>query len=245
MTDNSPADRTKPVTLVVIGGTSGIGLRTAQLAAADGVRVIVGGRDRQRLDAALATLPASASGRAVDATSRASLRAFFAAIPSVDMLFTPGTCYTVSPFETEDEAAAHSPFDGKFWPQYWAVHAALPVLSANASVLLMSGAASARPIKGGATYAAANAAIEGLARGLATDLAPRRVNAIAPGTTDSALWQARPAELRETAYAHYRAVTLLGAVAAVEDVAQAAWFALTNRFTTGNTLYVDGGYALR
>ena len=81
------------------------------------------------------------------------------------MLFTPGTNYTVTPFAQATEEQARSPFEGKFWPQYWAVHAALPKLAQDASVLLMSGAASARPVKGGAAYAAANAAIEGLARG--------------------------------------------------------------------------------
>ena len=232
-------------TLVVIGGSSGIGLRTAQVAAAQGARVIIGGRDRRRLDEALKTLPQNAIARQVDAFSSTSLTAFFDDLPVVDMLFTPGANYTVTPFAQATEEQARSPFEGKFWPQYWAVHAALPKLAQDASVLLMSGAASARPVKGGAAYAAANAAIEGLARGLATELAPRRVNAIAPGTIDSDLWQARPAELREAAFAQYRASTLLQAVGQVDDVANAAWMLLSNRYTTGTTFFVDGGYVLR
>src|SRR5262249_19832416 len=123
MTGHHAVLPTPRATLVVIGGTSGIGLRTAQLAAAEGVEVIVAGRDRRRLDAALATLPAGARGKVVDTASRDSLRTFFDDIARVDMLFTPGTSYTVSPFETDDPAAAHRPFDGKFWAQYRAVHA--------------------------------------------------------------------------------------------------------------------------
>ncbi|ALM86744.1 short-chain dehydrogenase [Bordetella sp. N] len=235
----------KEKTLVVIGGSSGIGLRTAQLAAARGIAVVIGGRDANRLDAALRTLPASARGTTVDATSSRSLQAFFQDLSQVDMLFTPGTSYAVGGFADSDEALARSPFEGKFWPQYWAAHAALEKLAPDASILLMAGAASARPIKGGAGYAAANAAIEGLARGLATELAPRRVNALSPGTVDSELWRGRPQALREQAYAHYRGATLLGQVAHVDDIAQAALFLLTNGFMTGSTLFADGGYALR
>ena len=108
-------------TLVVIGGSSGIGLRTAQVAAAQGAQVIIGGRDRQRLDEALKTLPQNAIARQVDAFSSTSLAAFLN-LPVVDMLFTPGTNYTVTPSPRRPEEQARSPFEGKFWPQYRAVH---------------------------------------------------------------------------------------------------------------------------
>ena len=97
----------------------GIGLRTAQVAAAQGAQVIIGGRDRQRLDEALKTLPQNAIARQVDAFSSTSLAAFFEDLPVVDMLFTPGTNYTVTPFAQATEEQARSPFEGKFWPQYW------------------------------------------------------------------------------------------------------------------------------
>ena len=150
-------------TLVVIGGSSGIGLRTAQVATAQGAQVI-GGRDRQRLDEALKTLPQNAIARQVDAFSSTSLAAFFEDLPVVDMLFTPGTNYTVtpSPRRPRNRRAARSRASSG---RSTGPCTALPRLAPDASVLLMSGAASARPVKGGAAYAAANAAIEGLARG--------------------------------------------------------------------------------
>ena len=141
------------------------------------------------------------------------------------MLFTPGTNYTVTPFAQATEEQARSPFEGKFWPQYWAVHAALPKLAQDASVLLMSGAA-ARPSGRRRRLRRRQRRHRGTGQGLATELAPRRVNAIAPGTIDSDLWQARPAELREAAFAQYRASTLLQAVGQVDDVANAAWMLL-------------------
>ena len=124
------------------------------------------------------------------------------------------------------------------------MHAALPKLAQDASVLLMSGAASASR-QGRRRLRRRQRRHRGTGQGLATELAPRRVNAIAPGTIDSDLWQARPAELREAAFAQYRASTLLQAVGQVDDVANAAWMLLSNRYTTGTTFFVDGGYVLR
>jgi NAD(P)-dependent dehydrogenase (short-subunit alcohol dehydrogenase family) len=232
-------------TLVVIGGSSGIGLRAARQAALEGADVIIGGRDRQRLDAALAQIGHGARGGCVDAGSPAALDAFFANVPRIDLLFTPGSSYRIGDFASTDQTLVDSPFAGKFWPQYWAVQRALPRLTQDAAIVLVSGAASARPLRGAPAYAACNAAIEGLARALATELAPRRVNAIAPGTLDGDLWQRRDAAVREAAFAHYADATLLGRVGHVEDAADAALFLLGNRYTTGTTLFVDGGYALR
>ncbi|MDV9043274.1 SDR family oxidoreductase [Stenotrophomonas sp. RAC2] len=232
-------------TLVIIGGSSGIGLRAARRAAAQGAHVVIGGRDPQRLQRALQEIGHDARALQVDATSAEALRAFFAGIGTVDALFTPGASYQVGPFAAEDTALAHSPFDGKFWPQYQAVHAALPYLAAEASIVLVAGAAGARPVNGAAAYAACNSAIEGLGRALATELAPRRVNVISPGTLDGELWQGRPAPVREAAFAHYADVTLLRRVASVEDAADAALFLLGNPAMTGSTLYPDSGYVLR
>ncbi|WP_423163138.1 SDR family oxidoreductase [Stenotrophomonas maltophilia] len=232
-------------TLAIIGGSSGIGLRAASRAAAQGAQVIIGGRDPQRLQQALLKVGHGARAIPVDGTSRDSLQAFFAGTGMIDALFTPGASYQVGSFVADNAALAYSPFDGKFWPQYWAVHAALPYLEADASIVLVAGAAGARPANGAAAYAACNSAIEGLGRALATELAPRRVNVISPGTLDGELWQGRPAALREAAFAHYADVTLLRRVSTVEDAADAALFLLGNPAMTGSTLFPDGGYVLR
>ena len=84
-----------------------------------------------------------------------------------------------------------------------------------------------------------------LGQGLATELAPRRVNAIAPGTIDSDLWQARPPSCARPPSPSTAPASLLQAVGQVDDVANAAWMLLSNRYTTGTTLFVDGGYVLR
>ncbi|MBB4864915.1 NAD(P)-dependent dehydrogenase (short-subunit alcohol dehydrogenase family) [Pseudomonas nitritireducens] len=232
-------------TLVIIGGTSGIGLRAARLALQRGARVVLGARDEARLASVVESLGPRAEGYPVDNTDRRSLGEFFARLERIDGLFTPAASYQVADFNEQDEEKVRSAFERKFWPQYWAVQAALPVLAPDAGIVLVGGAAGARPVPGAASYAACNSAIEGLARALAVDLAPRRVNVIAPGTLDGELWQSRDAHLRESAFAHYAQATLLKRVGTVEDAADAALFLLGNPYMSGATLSPDGGYTLR
>lgn len=228
----------------IIGGTSGIGLALARQLVGRGDRVVLGGRSPDRLAAALADLGDHATVWPVDIQDRASLASFFARSPALTGLFTPAATYRTGSFRDGDTQTSEALFEAKFWGQYWAVHAALPVLLPAAGVVLMSGAASARPI-GAPAYAACNAALEGLARGLAVELAPIRVNCLSPGTTDSELWRNRPAAQREAAYAQWARMTLLQRPATVAEQAHAALFLLDNGHMTGSTLYCDGGYAMR
>ncbi|MFD0236058.1 SDR family oxidoreductase [Streptomyces decoyicus] len=122
---------------------------------------------------------------------------------------------------------------------------AVPKLSEDGSVVLMSGAAGARPPAAAPAYAACNAAIEGLGRGLAVELAPVRVNVVSPGTIDGNLWAHRAEEDREAAFAQYRRDTILRRPGTEDEIAQSVLFLFTNGFTTGATLYPDGGYTLR
>ena len=228
----------------IIGGTSGIGFALAQKLVARGERVLIGGRSEQKLAQALERLGSQASGRVVDITDRASLRTFFNGTEALSGLFTPAASYATGDFRDGDSATSEGLFQAKFWAQYWAVYEALPHLSENASVVLMSGAASARPI-GAPAYAACNAALEGLARGLAVELRPVRVNCLSPGTTDSELWRNREAAQRDAAYDYWNSVTLVQRPGTVDEQADAALFLLENKNMTGSTLYCDGGYTLK
>ena len=187
-------------TVVLIGGGTGIGLRVAQLAVDAGAQVVLGGRTASKLEAAAAQLGEAAHWFTVDTSDDDSVKEFFTNIPSVDALFTTAADYQVGSFREQSVEEAASPFTSKFWGQYRVVHAALDKLTPTASVVLMSGAASVRPPAAAAAYVAANAAIEGLGRGLAVELSPIRVNTVAPGTIDGHLWAQRPAEVREAAF---------------------------------------------
>lgn len=231
-------------TYAIIGGTSGIGFALARKLVGRGDHVVVGGRSAERLEQVLGKLGARACGKTVDITDRQSLAAFFSGTSALSGLFTPAATYKTAAFSDGDLESSEGLFKAKFWGQYWAVHAALPYLTADAGVVLMSGAASARPL-GAPAYAACNSAIEGLARGLAFELRPIRVNCLSPGTTDSDLWRNRPDSVREPAYQAWQSLCLVGRPASSEEQADAALFLLDNGNMTGSTLFCDGGYTFR
>lgn len=241
----SPSNDLTGRTVVLIGGGSGIGREVARMVVARGGAVLLGGRDGRRLEAAATELGPAASYGEVDTSVDESVTAFFSGVDRVDAIFTTAATYRVGSLADLSLEDAASPMESKFWGQYRVIKAALPLLAADASIVLMSGAASARPAGAAPAYVAANAAIEGLARGLAVELAPIRVNAIAPGTIDGHLWANRPAEDREAAFSQYEEASLLRRTGTESEIAQAVLHLITNGFTTGSTLYVDGGYTLR
>ena len=104
---------------------------------------------------------------------------------------------------------------------------------------------SQRPPAGVATVSAINGAIESLARGLAVELAPIRVNAVSPGIIDTPIFSGMPAAQKEALFKGFADVAPVRRVGRPEEVAQTVLYLMTNTFTTGSTLYVDGGYLLR
>lgn len=228
----------------IIGGSSGIGFALAQALVGRGDRVLIGARSPERLQASVEQLGSGAIGRLVDTTDRASIANFFAAGEQFSGLFISAASYRTGSFRDGDPETSEALFAAKFWSQHWTVFEALPYLRTDAGIVLMSGAASTRPI-GAPAYAACNAAVEGLARGLAIELAPIRVNCLSPGTTDSELWRDRPEEQRESAYELWRQLCVVQRPAHVEEQAHAALFLLDNGNMTGSTLFCDGGYTFR
>jgi NAD(P)-dependent dehydrogenase (short-subunit alcohol dehydrogenase family) len=232
-------------TVAVIGGTSGIGLRVAEIAISLGASVIVGGRDAERLAKVVERLGPCARGAPIDNLDQVSIRAFFETAGVIDHLFTPGASYARGRIDEASDDVAESSFKSKFWGQYYAVKHALPYLAKDGSITLMAGAYSVRPAANGAAYGACNAAIEGLGRSLAVELAPIRVNVTSPGTIDSDLWRRQPTDVRDASFSSYSDVALLKRVGTTDEVAGTVIFLMQNGFMTGSTLYPDGGFALR
>lgn len=241
LAENVFADRT----VVLIGGGTGMGLEVARQVVAAGGRVVIGGRTRATLEAAAEDLGDQATWKLVDTSDASSVAHFFDDIDKVDGIFTTAATYVTGSIAELSIEDAATPFDSKFWGQYRVVKAALGKLSDDASIVLMSGAASVRPAGNAPAYTAANAAVEGLARGLAVELAPVRVNAIAPGTVDGHLWDQRDPEVRKAAFEFYTSISTIGRMGTEAEVAQAAVFLLINGVTTGSTLFPDGGYSFR
>ncbi|WP_282942504.1 SDR family oxidoreductase [Paenibacillus sp. RC67] len=232
--------------VVIIGGSSGIGLAVAKQTREQGGQVVIAGRTIEKLELARQLLGDdgieiySLDNRNVD-----ELQTFFETIGSFDHLFTPGASYVRGPVTSELEVA-HSCFDAKFWPQYNAVKYAVPYINSSGSIVLMSGAFSQRPLADGASYAACNGAIESLGKALAVELAPIRVNVISPGTIHTSFnWEGAEQAVRDKAYEEYTRLNLLGRVGHAYEAAHTTIYLMTNGYTTGSTLFPDGGYILR
>ncbi|MFI1564458.1 SDR family oxidoreductase [Streptomyces sp. NPDC020490] len=224
--------------VVVVGGTSGIGLAVAEHAAAAGARVTVAART---LDLAPAALPAGVTAEHVDLTSTASVEALFDRVGTIDHLVLsvgPGAMGTVRDLSSAD---ARPFMDIKFWGYYDAVRAAADRMAKDGSITLIGGGASRKHAPGRPVMAAINAAIEAFGKANAIDLAPVRVNVIAPGLVDTPAYAGLPDEMRQGMLAGYAASVPAGRAGIPEDVASAALFLMTNTYVTGTVIDVDGG----
>jgi NAD(P)-dependent dehydrogenase (short-subunit alcohol dehydrogenase family) len=227
--------------VVVIGGTSGIGLAVARAVAATGAQVIVGSRTERSVTRALGLLPAHASGVPVDVTSPASLTSFFAGVGGFDhLVYTAGDALARGVIADYDPAVARDFFDVRLFRALDAVRIALPTLNGTGSVTLTAGAGAFRGGAGRLLGSTIGGAVITAARSLAAELAPVRVNVVAPGLVRTPLWSDMPPEFLDRA----GGATLLGRVAEPEDVARAYLALLDQDYVTGNVAVVDGGSVL-
>ncbi len=253
---------------VIIGGTSGIGLATAARLLGGGYRVTIAGRDKGRLEKALASLAdrpsagrpgtpapgpgaattvsaARVSGHTVDAADSGSVRGLFAGLGPVDHLVVTATAPAgMAPVAELAADRLRGAFEGKLLAHLSCVQAVLPSLAAEGSITLVSAASARGGLPGTAGLAAINGAIEAMVKPLAVELAPRRVNVVSPGFIDTAWWDWMPAEAKAAAFAQAARITPAGRVGRGEDVADAIAFLIGNTFTTGVVLPCDGGALL-
>jgi NAD(P)-dependent dehydrogenase (short-subunit alcohol dehydrogenase family) len=241
--------------VTIIGGSSGIGLETARQALAEGAFVTIAGRSERRLLEAAERLGDSSQGNtakgacdrlktvAADLADESSVRSLFTAETCVDHVFVPAGELRPESADvlTSDRDRLHSILDIRLLGIARVVQHARPKMR-EGSITLMSGLYAIRPGTASAMAAAAVAAVEGMTRALALDLAPVRVNAVAPGTVDTPLWDAFGSH-REAVLAR-GAKLPVGRIGRPEEIAAAVIFLMTNGFVTGTVLRIDGGGAL-
>lgn len=228
--------------VVVVGGASGIGFAVAALAHELGARVVVASRDSARVAAAVEHLP-GATAETVDLRDEASVSRLFESVGRFDHLAItandwPGSA-SGAPSEL-DLAAARDSFEVRFWGALAAVKHASGVMASRGSITLTSGMLAHRPKKGALLTSAVIGAVEHLARGLAVELAPLRVNTVCPGLTLTEHSRQMP----DDALQAFVAELPLQRGASPEEAATAYVYSMLNGYTTGQTIPVDGGGSL-
>jgi NAD(P)-dependent dehydrogenase (short-subunit alcohol dehydrogenase family) len=231
--------------IVVVGGSSGIGLAAAKQLAQLGGRVTIAGRDAEKLRSAAGSAGVALETRAVDATSSAALRAFFRELGSFDhLVLTMSGAKGGGPFAELSMEALREGFESKFFPHFAAAQAALPYLSKDGSITFVSAISARGSMPGTSGLAAINGAIESLVKPLARELKPLRVNAISPGAIETPWWDALPPEQRRSLLQSVASLSLVNRNGQPDEVAQAIVFVVTNGFMTGTVIEIDGGLRL-
>ena len=230
-------------TVVVIGGSSGIGLETARLARSEGANVVLNGRDPQRLEHAARELGAL-SNAAFDATDFEALGRFFDALPApVDhILVTVGGPYYAKLAEI-DFAKARRNIEEELLLRLHIARLAVGKVRAGGTLVFIGGVGGRRP-SASPLVAALTAAMPALTRTLAFELAPVRVNLIAPGFVDTPLSASLLGNQLEARREQLRATLPIGRVVGPADIAMLAVHLMTNTAITGVTYDIDGGQQL-
>ncbi|MER9404102.1 SDR family oxidoreductase [Mesorhizobium caraganae] len=234
--------------IVIVGGSSGMGLALARRCLDSGAEIIIVGRNEAKLKRASEVLrnPAGLNTIVADIAEEHQVADLFDRIGRLDHIVSTAAdiegAYELLP--SVDLKAAQRVVESKFYgPLLLAKHGALK-LSANGSLTFTSGIAAYRPTARGSVVAAVNAALEGLVRALAVELAPIRVNAVSPGWVDTPIWHFVAGDKKDETLDAMAKRLPVGRVGQPDDIADAIAFLMGNGFTTGTILHVEGGHRL-
>jgi NAD(P)-dependent dehydrogenase (short-subunit alcohol dehydrogenase family) len=231
--------------IVVIGGSSGMGLATARAAALEGAEVTIASSRQERVETALRELPRGCAGAVVDVRDEAQVAAAFERVGVLDhVVFTAGDSFTPRRVADLGLTEAQAVLDVRFWGAITVIKHASPRIRPGGSIAMTTGTVGQRPVPGAALAAAGAGAAEGLVRGLAVELAPVRVNAVRAGAVRTPLWDAIPEAQRDATFTRLAQRTLTGTIGEPDQIAAAHMYLIQNRYVTGTVLTVDGGLLL-
>jgi len=228
--------------VVVIGGASGVGFAVAEAALAAGAQVVVGSSQSARIEAAAQRLGRGAKGLTVDVKDEASVAALFDAVGRFDhLVFTAGDWgHFFGATKDLDVEASKARMEVRFWGAARAAKYAVRQIAADGSITLTGGMLAHRPMPGMPLTVASAHTTEGLALGLARDLAPVRVNAVCLGLILSEQVQG----MGEATIKMYTQNLPLPRGGTCEEAAEAYLYLMRATYVTGQVVRVDGGGSL-
>ncbi|QTF08609.1 SDR family oxidoreductase [Brenneria izadpanahii] len=229
--------------VLVVGGSSGLGLAIAKAFAGEEADVTIASRNQAKLQAAAAEIGHGAHTAVLDTTDNAGVEAFFAQAGNFDHVVISAAQTPGGPVRQLPLADANAAMNSKFWGAYHVARAAK--INERGTLTFISGFLSVRP-GNWVLQGAINAALESLGRGLALELAPQkiRVNTVSPGMIATPLWDGMDAQARQAMYDNAAATLPARVMGQPEDIANAVLFLATTPYATGSTVLVDGGGAI-
>jgi len=231
--------------VIIVGGSSGIGLAVAEKVALLGAEVVIVSSKAERVQEAIKSIGGEARGQAVDVSDEKAVESFFTSLGAFDhLVFTAGDSLQLHELADTNLKQARHAFELRYWSALATVKYGSPQIRKGGSIVLTTGVAGRRPHSGWVIAASVCGTIEALTRALAIELAPIRVNAVCPGVVRTNLWQNMSSVEREQLFESVGKRLPVGRVGEAHDIAQAYLFLMQEGFSTGQTVVVDGGTVL-
>lgn len=231
--------------VIILGGSTGLGLATAKAAAAEGAYITIVSSNKSRIENALMQLPAGSEGFAVDLRNEQEIKTFFERTGNFDhLIYTAGENLNLGIITQTDLEKARQFFDIRYWGALAAVKYGASLINKGGSITLTSGIAGLRPGSGWGLGASICGAMDAFSRAMAVELAPLRINTVSPGMIRTNLWDNIPEKERIDLYIKTGKALLLGRIGEAEQVAETYIYLMKQQFGTGQSIVVDGGAIL-
>ena len=225
---------------IVFGGTSGIGLSATQMLSDKGAHVIALSRNPDKFK----NVPQNVTTKKMNVLDRDALEKFFQEVGEYDILVNSATGGTraVGPFLSMDLDGYRASFD-KLWGYTNVVRYGTKFLKDNGNIVLVSGSPARKCRPGQIAISSVGGAVEAFARGIAPEIAPKRINIVSPGIIDTPMSPLQGKE-REDYYKNTTNNNLIPRAGTPDEVATGIIFAIENEFITGTTIDIDGGWLI-
>ena len=225
---------------IVFGGTSGIGLSATQMLSGKGAHVVALSRNPEKLQ----NLPKNVTTKKMNVLDRDALEQFFQEIGEYDILVNSATggARAVGPFLSMDLDGYSASFD-KLWGYTIVIRYGSKYLKDNGNIVLVSGSPARKCRPGQIAISSVGGAVEAFSRGIAPEIAPKRINIVSPGIIDTPMSPLQGKE-REDYYKNTTNNNLIPRAGTPDEVAIGIIFAIENEFITGTTIDIDGGWLI-